>query len=136
VNAVTEPAPGEIVFSGTFDEVQEHFHQKLWTDGLPVVPPTRERVDAFLRFTDRKPEEVLRAIPQEGREASIPEHRRHRCHGRLPARIHAGPHRDSSKRCAIRSIRVEDSGSTPGWEPVVIVSGPIVKQLDFNYGQA
>src|SRR4029453_9946862 len=31
--------------------------------------------------------------------------------------------------------RVEDSGSTPGWEPVVIVSGPIVKQLDFNFGQ-
>ena len=31
--------------------------------------------------------------------------------------------------------RIEDCGSTPGWEPVVIVSGPIVKQLDFNYGQ-
>ena len=32
-------------------------------------------------------------------------------------------------------FRIEDCGSTPGWEPVVIVSGPIVKQLDFNYGQ-
>jgi hypothetical protein len=33
------------------------------------------------------------------------------------------------------AYRVEDSGSTPGWEPVVIVNGPIVKQLDFNSGQ-
>jgi hypothetical protein len=69
--AVAEPEPGAVVFSGTFDEVQEHFHRNLWSDGLPVVPPTRSRVDAFLRYTDRKPDEVLRAIPQEGREASI-----------------------------------------------------------------
>jgi hypothetical protein len=32
-------------------------------------------------------------------------------------------------------FRIQDCGSTPGWEPVVIVSGPIVKDLDFNYGQ-
>ena len=59
------------MFSGTFDDVQEYFYRQLWTDGLPVVPPTRDRVDAFLRFTDRKPDEVIRAVPQEGREASI-----------------------------------------------------------------
>src|SRR5262249_27137890 len=28
--------------------------------------------------------------------------------------------------------RIEDAGSTPGWEPLVIVNGPIVKDLDFN----
>src|SRR6185295_6814257 len=48
-----EPAPGTVVMSGTYDEIQEHFHKQLWTDGLPVTPPTRERVDAFLKFTDR-----------------------------------------------------------------------------------
>src|SRR5437762_4969380 len=56
--ADAEAAPGMVAFSGAFDEVQEHFHAKLWTDGLPVVPPTRERVDAFLAFTDRDPAEV------------------------------------------------------------------------------
>src|SRR3954471_10810575 len=39
-----EPEPGSVAFSGTFDEVQEHFHRQLWSDGLPVVPPTRARV--------------------------------------------------------------------------------------------
>jgi hypothetical protein len=132
--AVAEPEPGQVVFRGTFDEVQEHFHRQMWTDGLPVVPPTRERVDAFLGFTDRKPEEVLRAIPQEGREASIlsiaitgvmagcrPEY--------MPVLIAI------LEAMCDPKYRVEDSGSTPGWEPVVIVSGPIVKQLDFNSGQ-
>src|SRR6202000_1695119 len=32
-------------------------------------------------------------------------------------------------------FRIQDCGSTPGWEPVVIVNGPIVKDLDFNFGQ-
>lgn len=132
--AAAEPAAGQAVFSGTFDEVQEHFHRQLWTDGLPVVPPTRSRVDAFLEFTDRKPEEVIRVVPQEGREATIlsiavngviagcrPEY--------MPVLVAA------IEAMCDPKYRIEDSGSTPGWEPVVIVNGPIAKQLDFNSGQ-
>ena len=32
--------------------------------------------------------------------------------------------------------RIEEAGSTPGWEPIVIVSGPMTKELDFNSGTA
>ncbi|MDO8672327.1 MAG: UGSC family (seleno)protein, partial [Dehalococcoidia bacterium] len=66
-----EPGPRDIVFAGTLDEVQEHFHKKLWSDGLPVIPPTIERVERFLRFTDRSPEEVLGRLPPEKREATV-----------------------------------------------------------------
>jgi hypothetical protein len=31
-------------------------------------------------------------------------------------------------------FRMQDAGSTPGWEPLVTISGPIVKTLDFNSG--
>ena len=133
-DSAIEPEPGTVVFSGDYDAVQEHFYKNLWTDGLPVTPPTRKRVDAFLKFTDRQPEDVLRVIPQEGREASIlsiavngvmagcrPEY--------MPVLVAI-----VDALCDPR-YRVEDSGSTPGWEPVVIVNGPIVKELDFNYGQ-
>ncbi|MCC7484601.1 MAG: hypothetical protein IT529_06385 [Burkholderiales bacterium] len=133
-DAAAEPEPGAVVFRGSFDEVQEHFHRQLWTDGLPVVPPTRERVEAFLSFTGRAPDEVLRAIPQEGREASIlsiavtgvmagcrPEY--------MPVLIAI------IEAMCDPDYRVEDSGSTPGWEPVVIVSGPIARELDLNSGQ-
>jgi hypothetical protein len=91
-------------------------------------------VDAFLRFTDRDPEEVLRAIPQEGREATI---RSIAVNG-----VMAGcrPEYMPLLIAVIEALcdpkyRVEDSGSTPGWEPVVIVNGPIAKALDFNSGQ-
>ncbi len=130
----TEPPPGSVVMSGTYDDVQEHFYKQLWTDGLPVTPPTRNRVDAFLKFTDRKESDVIRVLPQEGREGSIlsiaitgvmagcrPEY--------MPVLIAIVEAISDPK------YRVEDSGSTPGWEPVVIVNGPIVKELDFNFGQ-
>jgi len=134
MRAAAEPVPGTVAFSGTFDEVQEHFHRKLWTDGLPIVPPTRERVDAFLAFTARKPHDVLAVVPQEGREASVlsiavngvmagcrPEY--------MPVLVAIVDAMVDPK------FRIQDCGSTPGWEPVVIVNGPIVKDLDFNYGQ-
>ena len=132
--AALEPAPGEVVISGTFDEVQEHFHRQLWTDGLPVVPPTRERVAAFLQFTDRDPDEVIRVVPQEGREATI--------HSIAVNAVMAGcrPEYLPVLIAAIEAMcdpgfRIEDCGSTPGWEPLVIVNGPLVKTLDFNCGQ-
>jgi len=134
VQASAEPAPGTVALSGTLDEVQEQFHRNLWTDGLPIVPPTRERVDAFLACTPRKPDEVLAVVPQEGREATIlsiavngvmagcrPEY--------MPILVAA------IEAMVDPKFRIQDCGSTPGWEPLVIVSGAIVKDLDFNSGQ-
>jgi len=31
-------------------------------------------------------------------------------------------------------FRIEDAGSTPGWEPLIILNGPIIKDLNINYG--
>ncbi|MBI3067630.1 MAG: hypothetical protein HYY79_01715, partial [Betaproteobacteria bacterium] len=129
-----EPQPGSVVFRGTLDEIQEHFHRQLWSDGLPVIPPTRKRVDAFLKFTDRDPDEVIRVLPPEGREASIlsiavngvmagcrPEY--------MPLLVAI------VEAMADPNFRIESAGSTPAWETLVIVSGPVVRELDFNFGQ-
>ena len=42
-----------------------------WTDGLPVVPPTEERVYAMLQGTRRRPGEVLGAIPPNFAECTV-----------------------------------------------------------------
>lgn len=42
-----------------FDAVQDLFHSKGWTDGLPVVPPTPERVARFLAAAGLEPEHQL-----------------------------------------------------------------------------
>jgi hypothetical protein len=129
-----EPRPGEVVFSGSYDEVQEYFHDRLWTDGLPITPPTRERVEAFFRYTDRDPEEVLGVVPQESREASI------RAIANAAVMSGCRPEYMPILIAAVQAMldptwRIQDCGSTPGWEPVVIVSGPIARELDFNSGQ-
>lgn len=30
-------------------------------------------------------------------------------------------------------FRIQDAGSTPGWEPLIILNGPVIKELNFNY---
>jgi hypothetical protein len=42
-----------------FDEAQELYHRKGWTDGLPIVPPTPERVAQFLATAGLKPDEQI-----------------------------------------------------------------------------
>ncbi|NNL66803.1 MAG: thioredoxin family protein [Myxococcales bacterium] len=44
------------------DEIESAF-ERGWSDGLPVVPPTAERVLAMLEGTTRKPDEVVAEVP-------------------------------------------------------------------------
>ncbi|MEQ1776231.1 MAG: UGSC family (seleno)protein, partial [Burkholderiales bacterium] len=41
------------------DELIEFFHARRWSDGLPIVPPTRERVERMLACTTRKSDEII-----------------------------------------------------------------------------
>ena len=130
-----EPDKRDIVFRGTFEEVNEHFLANEWSEGLPIVPPTIEAVERFLRFTDRSPDEVLGRLLPDSREATIwniavngvmsgcrPEY--------MPVLI------------AIVEAMVdpkfghEHLGHTPGTETLIIVNGRIIKELEFNYAQA
>jgi len=129
-----EPAARDVVFRGTLDQVQEFFYARLWTDGLPVIPPTIPRVERFLEFADRSPAEVIGTLSPENRAATVwsiavngvmagcrPEY--------MPLLIAV------VEAIAEPEFRVQDAGSTPGWEPLIIVSGAVAKALDFNRGQ-
>jgi hypothetical protein len=67
-----EDGPAQITISGnSFPEVIEEFNQdyldRKWGDGLPLVPPTSERVKWMLSGTSRAPGEVLGKIsPKQG----------------------------------------------------------------------
>ena len=50
-----------------FTAVQELFHSRGWTDGLPVVPPTEEAVAACLEAAVMAPGHVLGVEPVRGR---------------------------------------------------------------------
>ena len=51
------------VFYGTIDEVQAHFREMNWTDNLPVVPPTFDKVNEFLKYTPYKWDDTIAVLP-------------------------------------------------------------------------
>jgi len=145
VNALTKPvkstAVGKadgwnskaIVCTGSFEQINDHFNEKEWSDGLPIVPPTLERVEQFLKYTDRSPDEVIAVLPQANLRATV---------WNIAANgVMAGCKPQTMPLLvAIAQALQEDQfnldniGTTWGIMPYVFVNGPIVKQLGFNSG--
>jgi hypothetical protein len=63
--AVKEPGrPFDVIeVSGTVEDVNRHFLKRGWSLGLPVLPPTPERVREMLSGTCRRPDEILGRVP-------------------------------------------------------------------------
>ena len=129
-----EPGPRDIVVKGGFKEVNRYFYEHELSDGLPIVPPTREEIESFLRFTGRDPDEILGVLLPDRRAATIwsvavngvmagcrPEY--------MPILIAA------IEAMCDPEYGVEHSGNTPGGDTLIILNGPIIKQLGFNYTQ-
>jgi len=132
VTSTPEPAPRDIVFGGTFEEVNEFFYEHQWSDGLPIVPPTIDKVEELLRYTDRSPDEIIGVLRPEMREATVwniavngvmagcrPEY--------MPVLVAI------VEVMADPQFGLEHAGSTPGWEALIILNGPIRRQLGFNW---
>jgi thiol-disulfide isomerase/thioredoxin len=53
------------------EDVMEMMFARGWTDGLPVVPPTEERVLAMLEGTTRAPGDIVAVIPPDLDEITV-----------------------------------------------------------------
>jgi hypothetical protein len=112
--------------------VNKFFSNKEWTDGLPVVPPTIERVEKFLKFTDRSPNEEIAILPQANLRA-------------IPWNIAANgvmagcrPEHMSILIAAVEALgdehyNLNNIGTTWGIIPYLFINGPIIKQLGIEY---
>ena len=56
---------------GELEDPFEALHDRGLTDGLPVVPPTPERVVEMLEHTSRDPQDVVAVLPPYGAEATV-----------------------------------------------------------------
>ena len=54
-----EPGPREKNLSDTEDNLQQLFYDRGWTDGLPIILPTEERVERMLKGTSHSPDEEV-----------------------------------------------------------------------------
>ncbi|MEM7747744.1 MAG: hypothetical protein AAF346_05795, partial [Pseudomonadota bacterium] len=46
-----------------FSAAQEYFHSRKWTDGLPVVPPTEDAVQAMLDWVVMPADQLIGIEP-------------------------------------------------------------------------
>lgn len=126
------PDSRETVFEGTWEEIQKFFYERKWADGLPVVPPTVERVEEFLKYTDRDPEEEIGIVEPSKNVCTVwkvavngvmagcrPEY--------MPVLL------AMADIMAKPEFSIKDYGATPGWEPMIMLNGPIRNELEFNY---
>jgi hypothetical protein len=65
------PAATIFTFPGAWDEIDTHYQERGWTDGLPIVPPTERRVHELLKQTPRDPREVVGVLPPRQGEATV-----------------------------------------------------------------
>ncbi len=125
--------PQEAVFSGTIDEVNEFFNDMMWSDGMPIIPPTRERVEEFMRFTDYRWNRTIAVLSPSYRQSLVwhvavngvmagckPEY--------MPLLIAL------TKAMTSGDFR-RTLGSTHAWVPYCWANGPVARQLGLDHGQ-
>lgn len=117
------------------DRINDYFYEQGWTDGLPIVPPTPERVERMLAgMPAHDADELIGAVPPKFGHATLrqvavnavmagckPEY--------LPVVV-----------AALRAVMEPAYGlehrqtTTHAGAPLIIVNGPIVQRLRINCG--
>ena len=116
------------------EDEHEALFDRGWTDGLPVVPPTPERVLRMLRGTTRDPGEVVAVVPPDlvgctVEKAAVnavlagclPEH--------LPV-VLAALEAACAEEFALHGLLA----TTYFAGPVVVVNGPVARRIGMNSG--
>lgn len=115
-------------------EAIEFFYRQGWTDGLPVVPPTPERVSEFLAYTGHLPGDVLGMIPARNRAITVEKVAINAVMaGCLPSYmpvIVAAIEAMCQEQFNLHGI----TATTGGTAPLLIVNGSIAQELNINSG--
>ncbi len=113
-------------------EAIERCYRLGWTDGLPVIPPTVERVEEFLAFAQRPAGQIIGSLPERRREVSV---------GKVAANaVMAGclPEHFPVVLAAAEAMLdpafnlIGPSSSMGGAAILVIVNGPVARELGIN----
>ncbi|MBI2907324.1 MAG: hypothetical protein HYX92_06700 [Chloroflexi bacterium] len=110
------------------------FYERGWTDGLPIVPPTRTAVEKMLEYSDRDADEVVGVLaPRQGHATVIKIAVNAVMAGCLPQYLPVVV-------AAVEALADPAFGlgplqaTTSPVAPLAVINGPIVKELGFNFG--
>ena len=120
------------VFEGSLDEVNAYFLQQGWSDGLPIIPPTKERIEEFLRFTPYAADEQLIVLPIANRAVTT----RHVAINGVMAGC-----KPEHMPVLVAFTKAMGNGyfrrtlcSTHAWNPYCWLNGPLARQLGVDCG--
>jgi hypothetical protein len=126
-----------LVFKGDLNEIQRFFYNRGWTDGLPIIPPTQEKVAEMLTGTDLAADTLLgKLIPRQGKVTVEKIAVNAVMAGALPTYLPV-------LITATQMLLDSEPGfqgfctfgvSTGSWSPFWIINGPIRNDIRLNYG--
>ncbi len=121
-----------ITCENSIDSIYELFYKNGWTDGLPIVPPTRERVDKMMSTVKRPANECVALLAPNMGEATIEKLAINAVMaGCLPSYfpiIVAAVEALADPRFNLYSINT----TTNPTSPMLIVNGPVRNHVDIN----
>ena len=125
---------GDLVHAEWDDAVQaiEKCYELGWTDGLPVVPPTVERVEQFLARVERPADEVLGTISERRREVTVGKAASNAVmSGCLPDYFPVVLAASEAMLDPVFNL-IGPSSSLGGAGILVVINGPVLRDLDIN----
>ena len=132
--AAKPPYPAErIKFKGSYESLNKMFYEKGWSLGLPILPPTPEAVQAMLKGTKHKPAEVVWVVPPRQGQLTI------ELVATLGVMAGCKPEHMPLLLTIVKALSNEDfdwrgnTTTTAPTAPVIIINGPIVKELGIAY---
>jgi hypothetical protein len=119
---------------GSAEDPAEACFERGWTDGLPVTPPTRERVLRMLSGTPRAPDEIIGMIPPDLAPCTVEK-------VAINA-VMAGckPEYMPVVLAAVEAALIDEFGmhgilcTTMFCGPVIIANGPVTRAIGMNSG--
>jgi hypothetical protein len=116
------------------EDIMEACFERGWSDGLPVVPPTPLRVMRMLSGTDRKPAETIGQVPPDKVDCSIEKLAINAvmagCKPEYFPTVIAAVEAALQDRFCMHGLLCTTYFSTP----VLIVNGPVSRQIGMNSG--
>ena len=116
------------------EDIMEACFERGWSDGLPLVPPTPLRVTRMLSSTDRSANEIVGSVPPDNRPCTIE---------KIAINAVMAGCKPDYLQVVIAALRaaLKDEFCMHGLlcttyfsTPVMIVNGPITKQIGMNSG--
>lgn len=128
----------DVIFTGSYQRVQEFYEVNEMSDGLPVVPPTQEKIEYYLQFTNMSATDIVNE--KNGEIIGVkPAYKTITAYQVAVNAIMSGcpaeymPICMAITRCFANGNFYKSLDSTHGWTPYVLISGPLARQLGISY---